>query len=467
MKIIVFGIGNYYRDHKEQLNELSDIQIIAFTDNNSTLWNKKINNIEIISPTSINLIAYDKVLIMSIYVAEIFDQLVNLNVERDKIIVWEQLYAESVQEDIEIYHSESAIDTVGDKVLILSTSLNYNGGSMAAVYGAMALKNRGISVALMAPGGSQEFIRETVDCGVTVVIAPSLPYIYEKAKGIIEQYDIVLVNVFQMIICAQEISKFRPVLWWIHEPSTMYPLIIMKYFSYMDEKKLENINILAVSKKAKENFNKVFPDRIKETLPYGIPDMSAIRTTEKKKKIVFAVIGSIIRLKAQDVFLKAILEMRDTCKAEFWIIGAVADNGYYSKIKNMVEKLDTVKLMGKMTRKEIYEAFSEIDVVVCTSQEEMLSIAITEGMMFGKVCIANDHTGNVDYIEHGVNGFIVPQNEVQLLAQQMQWIIENFDKLENLRMQARKTYENNFSLDIFGENLQKALLESKRQYVKS
>lgn len=466
VKIIIFGAGNYYSDHKKKLYGISDIQILALTDNNSKLWNKKIDGIEIIPPTTIHLLNYDKILIMSTYVAEILDQLINLKIVRDKIIIWEQLYAESLQGKIEIYHSKSDLDTARDKVLIISTSLNYNGGSLAAVYGAIALKNRGISVTLMAPGGSDIFIRETVDCGITVAISPALPYIYEKEERFIEQFDIVLINVFQMILCAQKVCRIRPVLWWIHEPSVMYPSIIMKYPESIDEEKLKNINILAVSKKAQENFNKIFPDRIKKILPYGIPDMSATGLTDRnnKKKIVFATIGAIIKLKAQDTFLNAISKIRDVHKAEFWIIGANPDNNYYKKIKNMAEKTESVKLLGEMTREEIYDAFSEIDVVVCTSQEEMLSIAITEAMMFGKVCITNDCTGNAAYIKNGVNGFVVPQNDPQSLAEQMQWIIENFDKLNSFKAQARKTYENYFSMEIFGEKLEKALLKSKKKY---
>lgn len=465
MKIVIFGAGNYYKDHKEKLYELSDIQVLALTDNNAELWNKKIDDIEIIPPAAINSLVYDKILIMSTYVAEILDQLIHLKIERDKIIIWEQLYAQSVQGIIEIYPSKSDLDMAGDKVLIISTSLNYNGGSLAAVYGATALKKRGISVTLMAPGGKDDFIRETVDNGITVLIAPALPYIYEKEKKFIEQFDVVLVNVFQMIICAQEISKIRPVLWWIHEPSSMYPSIIMKYPDTIDEKKLENIDILAVSKKAQINFNKIFPDRIKKTLPYGIPDMSSAgpAVQKSKRKIVFAVIGAVIRLKAQDVFLKAVSKIKNVHKAEFWIIGATPDDNYYRIIKNMAEKESSVKLMGEMTREKIYDAFSKIDVVVCTSQEEMLSIAVTESMMFGKICITNDHTGNVDYIKQGINGFVVPQNNARLLAERMEWVIENFDRLEEVRIQARETYENHFSMEIFGKNLETALLEIKRR----
>lgn len=468
MRIIVFGIGNYYKEKKEKLKNIPDIKIVAYSDNNTQFWNRKVENIEIIPPSSICQKTYDKVLIMSTYISEIYVQLTGMHIDSKKIITWEELWSESVQGQLEIYAPDPGKKTVGGDVLIISTALNYNGGSLAAVYAAMALKSRGLSVMLASPEGNQNFIRETVNSGIKVMICPALPYIYAKQVEIIRKFDAVMVNVFQMIKCVQEIRKIRPVLWWIHEPSTMYAPVILRYPECMDRRKLEDVNIFAVSKKAQKNFNSVFPGKIKKILPYGIPDMSAQVPLKRKqdKKLVFAVIGAISRLKSQDVFLRAILEMKNTGQAEFWIIGAAPDPEYYKEIKYMAGNTDSIKLIGELTRKEIYDAFSEIDVVVCTSQEETLSITITEAMMLGKVCISSDHTGIVDYIKPGINGFIIPQNDARLLAGLMQWIIENIDKLENLKVQARKTYENNFSMKIFGENLELALLETKEMVIK-
>lgn len=466
MKTIIFGVGNYYKENKERLKEIPEIEVIAFSDNNATLWNRKLEGIKVVEPALINSLEYDRILIMSTYISEIYNQLISLNIDKEKIVIWEQAVAESMQGQMDIYPCEKKIQDIKGKILIISTRLNYNGGSLASVYGAMALKDRGIEVILTAPGGNEKFIREITDYGITVVICPAFPYIFDKEKEMIKKFDVVLVNVFQMIKCAQEVRKIRPVLWWIHEPSVLYPPIITKYPDCIDEEKLSDIEIYAVSKNAQKNFNMVFPDRIKKNLPYGIPDMSAKKTgiRKKNKKLIFAVIGIVSNLKSQDVFLDAVTEVRDSDRAEYWMIGNVPDDAYGRKIKDRSSEIQSVRLLGELTRKEIYEAFSEIDIVVCTSQEEMLSLVITEAMMFGKVCITNDHTGNIDYINHGINGFIVPRNDVQVLARQMEWMIENPDMLNEIGAKARKTYEENFSMDIFGQNLERALIKAKENW---
>lgn len=97
-----------------------------------------------------------------------------------------------------------------------------------------------------------------------------------------------------------------------------------------------------------------------------------------------------------------------------------------------------------------------IDVVVCAS-EETLSLTIVEGMMNSKICITTDNTGIAEYIEDGVNGFICKAGNADSLAEKMKYIIDHFNELDEVRKNARKTYEKFFTLDILGENLEREL----------
>ena len=97
--------------------------------------------------------------------------------------------------------------------------------------------------------------------------------------------------------------------------------------------------------------------------------------------------------------------------------------------------------------------FQKIDVVVCCSLEETMSIAIIEGMMHEKICITSNTTGIADFIEDGINGFVSRVNDVGHLWQKIKWIIENINQLDRIQKNARITYEKNFSMDKFGERL--------------
>ena len=162
--------------------------------------------------------------------------------------------------------------------------------------------------------------------------------------------------------------------------------------------------------------------------------------------------------------MEAASRIKNCDNVEFWIIGKSREEDYCKKIKKMASEISSVKIWGELTRCEIYKVFPKIDVVVCSSKEDMLPIVITESMMFGKACIVTDVTGSAKYIQNGENGFVVPVNDVQALAERMQWIITNKEEIEKIGLAARKTYEKYFTLDILGQNLKQVLNETMAEW---
>lgn len=464
MRTIVFGVGNYYQEQKEKLNSSGIFEIIGFSDNNSVLWNQKVDGITVVPPNTLTNLSYDRILIMSSYVCEIYEQLLQMGVREEKIIIWDRFYKELLHSHLET----SAIikeNVCKMHVLIISETVGYDGGTFAAIYAAEALQAIGVSAILLVPGGNERLIEETVKKGIEIKIQPSLPYILEEDRKWIGQFDAVIVNLLTMIESAYEISRFCPVIWWIHEASVCYKPVMSLYFSGRYVKDASGMSIYAVSGIAMRNFNHFFgADRCKKILTIGIPDMAKKEETGTNcdSSTVVSIIGPVNSLKAQDIFLKAVSMLKDTKETEFWIIGKIHDRYYYDKIKEMIDDIPSVKILGELTREEIDKAFQKIDVLVCASQEETLSLTVVEAMMYGKVCITTDTTGVSEYIENGVNGFVIPSNDAAALKERMEWVLRNRNTLGNVRMNARKTYEKYFNMQVFGRNLESVLKGEQR-----
>lgn len=464
MKVIVFGVGRFYQNRRERLKQYQEVEIVAFSDNNETLWGGELEGIRVIPPDAIREVAFDCILIMSTYADEIARQLIGSGIEEPKICFWKPFYAKMVQGERKIYKgiNKKNEKKTGRNILIISTDLDYNGGSMAAVYAARAIQDKGNHAVLAAPFGNEHFIEETINVGVTVAICPALPYIYEKDREWVNQFEMVIVNVYQMLHSACACAAFIPTLWWLHEPLEIYRTVMEQPWNRIEEGKLDNINIYGVSNWAKYNFNSFFPERMKKVLHYGIPDMGLGKqdTKEKQSAVVFAIIGSVCERKAQDVFVDAATQLGYEEKAEFWIIGYLGQDMFCNKIREISQRVSTIKIKRMLTREEVYRIFPQIDVVVCASREDSLPIVMTEGMMFGKACITTDRTGTADYIHNGENGFVIPAEDGEALKEKMEWAIHNRDKLEIMGKKARETYEKHFTMDIFGENLERAISET-------
>jgi len=465
MKFFVFGTGKFYEYRKERLRlYMEGSECIGFLDNHRTgIFGGR----TVYPPEQGIRQPFDKILLMSASAQEMCEQLLELGVPTEKILPWEEFRrGHDLDGELHVYAGKDAPQH-GKKLLIVTEGLAYNGGALAAVYAGLVLQARGWQVTLATSFIDEELLAEVQERGLTVIKCPSLPYIFSGERAFLRWFDIVLVNVFPMMVSAIEISQFHPVLWWIHDPSLLYPMTFQRFPNYVPRLLQFQGRALAVSSIAAQNFQD--SGRIEGLLPYGIPDTALPdgQSGDGSHGICFALIGTLEERKAQDVFLDAVslLPHEESSACKFLIIGGLAENDYVRLLREKAMGLPEVNFTGKLTRAEMEEAFRQIDVVVCPSLEDPLPIVVTEGMMHHKICIASDATGQAqDIIRDGENGFICKAGDAASLAEKMAYVIEHFDELDPMREKARETYERYFSMEAFGERLERELLLTEREY---
>ncbi len=467
MKVVIFGTGKYYQKHISEIRK--NAEITALLDNNSRLWGTYFEGIQVYNPKDIIFIEYDKIILLSAKAYEMKSQLRMLGVLEEKICYGAEFNRHFGGVNPIVY-GKIIEEYVGAKVAIVTTDMDYNGGTMAAIYAAQALKLKGYAVCLIAPFGNQTLIDFLVKMEITVYIYSSLPYVKVDEMACIDLCEVVIVNVFQMIRCACEISKKKPVIWWIHESSEkysdIYTNVLGNFSDYAFKDNFSNLKIIGVSNIAKNNFNHFFPNCINDVMPYGIPDEKCEVKKVLSSKIIFAIIGGLCMCKAQDIFIQAVASLSEEEResAEFWIIGKNFDKKILNYVKDFAYNYSQIKILGEKNRTEMKELFKQIDVVVCSSREDCLPIVMTEGMMHGKLCITTDKTGTVDYIIHGQNGLICKANNVLDLADKMSWAISNKKKLKKIGKCARALYEKIFTIEKFAERLNYYIEKTKYDY---
>lgn len=466
MRILVFGTGVFWKSRQESVLNNSDI--ICFLDNNPDKIGKYIHGILIDSPNNITKYEneYDYVLLMSQYTHEMKMQLVDLGITQEVIWTWKDYVCNEIKDAITYYVNENVSET---DTIIITTAMNYNGGTIAAVYAAKALTQKGQTVIMCTQRCDIKYLDEIRNDRVNVLVAPILEFdINFEIMGLVQKSKNVIINVFQMLPIVSRLNGIKPILWWVHEPEELYGPVLGKYVEDANPINFEKINIKAVSRVAMANFNSHFPNRIDGIMTYGIPDEATdIDTTlmEKNSKITFAVIGGIIELKAQDVFVKAVslLKEMERIQANFLVIGN--DGGKFGQqVHKMAQGIDEIKFMGNLSRKQMREIYPSIDVVVCPSLEETMSIVMTEAMMHGKACIGSDKAGMTDYIIDGENGLVCKAGNAENLTEKIRYFINNPQEVIRMGKAARKIYEDYFTMDKFASRLIDALDETANNY---
>lgn len=459
--VIVFGTGVFFLRRKQMLP--NETKIVAFLDNNKELEGKYLDGVLIYSPSDLFKLDYDTIILASASPIEMKTQLISLEVPESKIMFWEE-YVSSKSHGILIKFEAKRknIEKNQKKILIIVPIINYAGGFLTAFYAAIALKYKGYYVVIAAPTANDKTIGEVKEYGLDVWICPSLPYIGEIELEWIQQFDFVLINSLQNMICVSKIAEKVPLMWWLHENRVQYEDIIGQYGEKIETKTLKNAEIYAISNLARNYFREFIPDERVKRLAFGLPDFYNYKNYSTKNKIVIALIGTIVKRKNQLGFIKAIKKLSEDEKNRIncWIIGRSGGIKYNEEVERLAKDLNQMEICGELSREEIEQKFSEIDIVICTSLEETMSIVIAEGMMNKKICITNDNTGIAEFIEDGENGFIYKAGNDEDLLEKLRYVISNFDKLDDMRNKARQTYEHSFSMKRFSDDLQN-IIENK------
>ena len=166
-------------------------------------------------------------------------------------------------------------------------------------------------------------------------------------------------------------------------------------------------------------------------------------------KKVLMLPGRLTRLKGQEIFLKSLLQVRNSDYIAV-LVGDTLDNpGYTAElnefiIKNgLTGKASLVGYCGDMPA-----AFMLADIVLSTSSSEPEAFGRTtvEAMAMGKPVIATAHGGSLETVIHNENGWLVaPSDEKQLAAAIDKALSMNGDVLNSLGNNGRVRVKKRFT----------------------
>jgi glycosyltransferase involved in cell wall biosynthesis len=125
--------------------------------------------------------------------------------------------------------------------------------------------------------------------------------------------------------------------------------------------------------------------------------------------------------------------------------------------------IDRVHFLG--LRKDVPDLLSAIDLYVCSSDREGISLSILEAMAAERAVIATAVGGNLELIEHDETGLLINRGDRQGLIQAIMSLSADAEKRHRLGQQGRQTVETNFSLQrmlVDYDCLYQSLLRARR-----
>ncbi|MDI6707972.1 MAG: glycosyltransferase family 4 protein [Candidatus Thermoplasmatota archaeon] len=171
------------------------------------------------------------------------------------------------------------------------------------------------------------------------------------------------------------------------------------------------------------------------TIPAGIsssdwkdiPDGSLFREKYRIKGPFILYAGRLASNKGLEYLVEAAHIVTKDNNVKFVFVGE--DWGEKEKLTNLATKLgiqDKIIFTDYIDNFEIYKsAFYECEIFVLPSEWESFGIVLLEAMVCGKPCIATNVGGVPEIVDNGVNGFIVPYRNSEMLASKICMLLEN------------------------------------------
>lgn len=469
MKILLFGTGDYYNRYKKWFTQQD---VIALLDNSEQKHHTFIDGVEVLLPEEGIKLDYDTIVILSFYVRQMKQQLMQLGVEEQRIFHFYDLH-QLLGKDRErrtvqhFLNAEAAIKTCSvekPKILLMSHDMSLGGPAIALFHAAAVLKSRGYDVTYcsMTDGPMREMLIEN---DIPVIVDENLQVATMQETEWVGAFSLIICNTLNYHVFLSERNIAIPVIWWLHDARFFYDGVNREVIRKIS---MENLKAVSVGPVPAEAIREFLPDMDCGELLYGVADARHETVAETKdNRINFVTIGFLEDIKGQDVLVQAVLklpnEIRSRCS--FYIVGH--DKTLFGeRIHKECKSISEMKFTGSVDRREIHRLFREADILVCPSRQDSMPTVAAEAMMHSVPCIVSDVTGTAAYIHDGEDGFIVPSEDAQALAEKMAWCVENRDKLKSMGERARELYEKYFSMPAFEkkfmEIVESALVNASR-----
>jgi glycosyltransferase involved in cell wall biosynthesis len=144
----------------------------------------------------------------------------------------------------------------------------------------------------------------------------------------------------------------------------------------------------------------------------------------KDHERLFCCVGRLDQQKGLDVLIEAFSWINPKAKnAKLWFVGDGPLRSYLQELVRREGLLDCVSFLG--FRKDIPQILRAADVFVLPSRFEAMPLSIIEAMAAGLPCVVSDTGENSLMVEDGVNGFIIPIEDVKALAEAMETLNED------------------------------------------
>jgi len=195
-----------------------------------------------------------------------------------------------------------------------------------------------------------------------------------------------------------------------------------------------------------------------QTIPNGVPspegDGRRVRSELGVDESVFLIlaVGNLYSVKGHDILIRALALVAQRRPDLPWvaaIAGRGEEHASLLALSDSLELSDRVRFLG--VRSDVGALLNGADIFVHPSRSEGMPLSVIEAMRAGLPVIASEVGGLREMIAGGVDGELVPSEDPQALASQLERLLECPRERARLGSAARVSSDHRFGVDSMVE----------------
>jgi len=142
----------------------------------------------------------------------------------------------------------------------------------------------------------------------------------------------------------------------------------------------------------------------------------------------------------------------------------IGDGILKKRYRRLIRKLraeNNIKLDGWHTHEEYIDILNKSHFFILPSvtaknnDQEGIPNVLKEAMAMGLLVIATDHSGNIELVEHGVSGYLVPERDSTAIAYKIEHLLKNPSKWAPIQLAAANKVHREFDKEKENDKLER------------
>lgn len=354
------------------------------------------------------------------------------------------------------------------RVLLVGHELSSTGAPAMLVEVASALKRAGMLVVIaVAEGGP--LVDECLAKRIPVVIDGAILQESERVSRFIAGFDVVGANTvlsWPVVHAARRVG--RPCIWFVQE--SRFGVSEIQRAGPRARSAFKVADCIVFPSRSAADWYRAF-DGVRYVVHYGIEDPSRVVSAdppfERLDGHLYVVhSGSVEARKGADILVDAVRRLSADVaeRLHVLLVGRFLFDDYVESLRARARGLPSIVLVGEVSRATGLAYIANADVFVCTSRDESGPVVVLEAMALGRPVISTAVGVAAEVIRSGVNGVLVPVEDVEAVAQALERLLRDQEGRRRLGREARETYTSRLTeerygreiVQIFGEALARA-----------